>query len=158
MPNDSLVLNNINLVHKICHDIQKWHHGIEYEEIFSEGCLALVEASQKYKPSHSHHWAKFSTFAYHCIKNHLNRFIKNLQKSKPCISISLVSESMLGVNDDEYNDIINTNNNSPGTVQALQLYQQGYTLKEIANIVVFPNGKKKTYQCIYNKIKLAKNR
>jgi len=157
MTNNSLVSNNIGIVHKICHDIQKWNHDIEYEEIFSEGCLALVEASRKYKPSHLHHWAKFSTFAYRVVKNHLIRFIQNLQKNKSYISISLVPESMLGVNDAEYNDIINPTNVSPCTTQVLELYQQGYTLKEIATIVVFPDGKKKSYQTICNKIKLAKN-
>lgn len=155
MDNNQLVENNINIVHKIAHQFHdgKNHHDVEYEDLFSEGCVALVEASRKYRPSSKYKWAKFSTFAYHCVKMRLIQFVSNVKQENKNISLSLVPEKYLSYNNTESCISQNMPNLSPGMQQVLQLRIQGYTIPEIASIVIFPNGRQKSAVQLWRKIK-----
>ena len=154
MDNNKLVTDNLNLVHKICHMLYdgKNYKGIEYEDLFSEGCVSLVEASKKYKPSTKYKWAKFGTFAYHCIENHLKNFILYAKKESQNINLLSLQEKNLPYITEEY-ATYNTDNLSPGMQQVIQLRVQGYTVPEISSIVVFPNGKNRSSMSLWRKIK-----
>ena len=154
MDNNKLVEDNINLVHKICHMLYdgKNHKGIEYEDLFSEGCVALVEASKRYKPSTKYKWAKFGTFAYHCIENRLKNFILYIKKESQNINLLSLQEKNLPYITEEYIPY-NIANLSPGMQQVVQLRDQGYTVPEISSIVVFPNGKTRSSMSLWRKIK-----
>jgi len=51
--------------------------GIEVDDLFQEGCIALLEAEGKYSPDYG---TQFSTFAYWVIKNHLIDVLRKYQE------------------------------------------------------------------------------
>lgn len=55
---DGLIEQNIGLVHMCCHRLKG--RGIEYDELFSAGCLGLCKAAEKFDRERG---IKFSTYA-----------------------------------------------------------------------------------------------
>ena len=60
-------MKDLNLIRKIAWDFAK-KSQVEFDELFSEAALAYSEALLKYDPEKG---AKFSTFNYQCMRNHL---------------------------------------------------------------------------------------
>ncbi len=67
-----LVIDNINLVHKVIRSVVK--SIFDYEELFACGCEFLCRAALKYDKSKSS--CSFSTFAYIVIKNDLLKYLR----------------------------------------------------------------------------------
>ncbi len=74
---------NIGLIHKVIIDNFK-NLGLEHEELFQEGCVALLEAINRFDKSKG---VKFSTYAYKTILYKLSMFIntKIYQRKKTSI-------------------------------------------------------------------------
>jgi RNA polymerase sigma factor (sigma-70 family) len=71
--------NDVNLVRKIAWKYAKKFPGAEFDELFSEACLAYLEAEEKYDMDK----AQNSTFMWHVISNHLqNVLMKQAVRSK----------------------------------------------------------------------------
>ena len=65
------MLDNINLARNLA---WSFHHisGIDWEELFSEACVAYCEAIQSHKKDQS----KETTWIYHCVRSRLISFCK----------------------------------------------------------------------------------
>ncbi len=59
--------NNVDLVRKIVWKYVRTNEGLEFDDLFSEACIACLEAAPSYNPVKG----KQSTFIYHVINNHL---------------------------------------------------------------------------------------
>jgi len=76
-------MENLNLIRKIAWSFHK-STGIEFEDLFSESCLAYYEGLKYYKSEKG----KITTFMYFYIPNHLKNYIKkNYTKQPVLISI-----------------------------------------------------------------------
>jgi len=63
---------NLNLVRKIVWSYVKSNEGLEFDDLFSEACLAVLENQHRYNPEKG----KKTTFTYHIVTNHLNNLLK----------------------------------------------------------------------------------
>ncbi|WP_308636127.1 sigma-70 family RNA polymerase sigma factor [Paenibacillus silvisoli] len=80
---EALILNNLKLVHKMAH---KYVHrvrdnAVDYDDLYGEGCLGLVKASQMFDPTRGE--AKFSTYACSYIGGYILRHIRRKGYSVP---------------------------------------------------------------------------
>lgn len=64
--------NELNLIRKIVWSYVRGNPGLEYEEVFSEACLAYLEALPRYKADKG----TKSTFTWHVVHSHLNNLLK----------------------------------------------------------------------------------
>jgi len=62
---------NLNLVRKVVWSFVKVHPGLEFDDLFSEACIACLEAQNVYKPERG----KKSTFIWHVVSNHLRTIL-----------------------------------------------------------------------------------
>lgn len=65
--------SNLKLVHKMCNKYRRWINstpGIEYDDVFSIGCMGLIKAVRKFDPSFG---VKFSTYAIPMIEGEIRR-------------------------------------------------------------------------------------
>ncbi len=68
---EKLVYNNLPLVHAICRRYPP--ETIEYEDIFQEGCIGLLQALQKYDPEKG---TRFSTYAVPFILGMIRSYLR----------------------------------------------------------------------------------
>lgn len=68
---EHLVLNNRRLVSQIIKDHFSTYHEY-YDDMMQEGCIGLIKAAAKFIDDGR---AKFSSYAYFCIKNEIQRFV-----------------------------------------------------------------------------------
>lgn len=68
---EKLVSYNLPLVHAICRRYPP--ETVEYEDIFQEGCIGLLQALQKYDPGKE---AKFSTYAVPFILGMIRSYLR----------------------------------------------------------------------------------
>jgi RNA polymerase sigma factor (sigma-70 family) len=63
---EALILDNVGLAKKIAHKYAPRIHdsAVSWDDLFSEGCLALVKAAERFEPDKG---IKFSTYAWHYI-------------------------------------------------------------------------------------------
>lgn len=73
------LMENINLIRSIAWTFYKGSWGIEWDDLFSEACLAYLQAVQIYNPNNG----KKSSLAYICIKNALGNFCKKHNTFRP---------------------------------------------------------------------------
>lgn len=59
--------NHLNLIRKIAWSYVRTHPGLEFDDLFSEACLACLEARDKFNPERG----KESTFIWRVVNNHL---------------------------------------------------------------------------------------
>ena len=79
---DELVLNNQRLIYHILN--RKFAYDfLDEEDLYAEGCIALLEAAEKYEPSKG----AFSTLAYVCILRRLWRYVEK-EKAKRQYEVS----------------------------------------------------------------------
>lgn len=69
---DAFVAANLGLVHSLAHRMTG--RGIEYEELYSAGCLGLVKAVEGFDPSRG---LKFSTYAVPVILGEMKRLFRD---------------------------------------------------------------------------------
>jgi len=69
---DELVLHNLGLVGKIVGRMANHWRSLEYDDLFSEALVALVQVAERYDPD-THH-TRFSTYAVPYIRGRLRNF------------------------------------------------------------------------------------
>jgi len=69
---DELVLHNLGLVGKIAGRMANHWRSLEYDDLFSEALVALVQVAERYDPD-THH-TRFSTYAVPDIRGRLRNF------------------------------------------------------------------------------------
>ncbi len=70
--NDPLVTQNLGLVHLCANRFR--NRGIEYEELYSAGCMGLVKASKSFDPERG---VRFSTYAVPVILGEIKRLFRD---------------------------------------------------------------------------------
>ncbi len=70
--NDPLVTQNLGLVHLCANRFR--NRGIEYEELYSAGCMGLVKASKSFEPERG---VRFSTYAVPVILGEIKRLFRD---------------------------------------------------------------------------------
>lgn len=77
---DEVIPRNFKLVHSVCQRFAKTaaYLGMSYEDIYSEGCIGLVKAFNKYDPSKfDGKVTKFSTYAVPIIQGEILRYLRD---------------------------------------------------------------------------------
>lgn len=69
---DQFILDNLGLVHSLAHRLKG--RGIEYEELYSAGCVGLIKAVEGFDPSRG---LKFSTYAVPVILGEMKRLFRD---------------------------------------------------------------------------------
>lgn len=64
-----LITDNLNLVHKVLHDLGYHQERQDYSDYYQVGCLALTRAANNFD---SNNGTKFSTYAYTAIRNEIH--------------------------------------------------------------------------------------
>lgn len=91
---DQFILQNLGLVHSLAHRLKG--RGIEYEELYSTGCVGLIKAVEGFDPSRG---LKFSTYAVPVILGEMKRLFRDGGTIK--VSRSLKELSMKAVRERE---------------------------------------------------------
>ncbi len=89
---------HINLIRKITWSFH-YSSGIEWNELFSEACLAYYEALDSYDPMNS---TKESSWVYTCIQNQLKSFVIAERRSKTFYGIEEWADFQITNPDYEY--------------------------------------------------------
>jgi RNA polymerase sigma factor (sigma-70 family) len=80
-------MEHLNLIRKIAWSFHN-STGLEWDDLFSEACLAYYEGLSHYDPSRG----KITTFMYYWIPNHLINYIKrNRKHQSPLISLEEIN-------------------------------------------------------------------
>lgn len=100
---DSLILDNLGLVHSLVKKFTNIPSSYLYQELYSEGLVGLTEAANRYKSGK----AKFSTFAYIRIRGAILNYLQNNKSliKTPWAQDKKVSfnfVSLLAANDEDY--------------------------------------------------------
>lgn len=90
---DNLVLKNLQLVHSAVRKFTNDSRSVLYQDLYSEGVLALVKSSKRYVPGSS----KFSTYAYYRVVGSMLDYLKS-NRSLLKVSRDLSSEDCPIVN------------------------------------------------------------
>ncbi|MEG1028438.1 MAG: sigma-70 family RNA polymerase sigma factor, partial [Oscillospiraceae bacterium] len=72
MRRDELIENNLGLVHSCANRFR--NKGIEYDDLYSAGCLGLVKAADGFKPELGF---AFSTYAVPAILGEIRRLFRD---------------------------------------------------------------------------------
>ena len=91
---DQFILQNLGLVHSLAHRLKG--RGIEYEELYSTGCVGLIKAVEGFDASRG---LKFSTYAVPVILGEMKRLFRDGGTVK--VSRSLKELSMKAVREKE---------------------------------------------------------
>ncbi len=68
-----MLIDELNLIRKVVWSYVRTHPGLEFDDLFSEACIACIEAEILYDPARS----KRSTYIYNIVQNRLNNLIHN---------------------------------------------------------------------------------
>ena len=73
-------MENLNLIRKIA---WSFHHssGVEFEDLFSEACVAYFEGLENYDPSKG----KITTFMWTHITHHLRNYFNKMYRKQPSL-------------------------------------------------------------------------
>jgi len=71
-----MIENNLGLIRKIVWSYVRGNPGLEFDDLFQEGCIAYLEAQGKYDPSRG----KESTFYWHVVNNRLRTLLSKNNK------------------------------------------------------------------------------
>lgn len=87
---DSLVENNIRLVHHVLQNTLKIPMSNQnYDDFFQEGCIGLIKAAETYRPDTN--WS-FSTYACRCIYTTILMYVRKLNKGNKFKFVSIYDE------------------------------------------------------------------
>lgn len=82
---------NVNMIRKLARTYEQ-NTGIDYDDLFGEGCLAYCEAVQTYDSGKS---VKLITYAYWCVRNRLMDYcIKETRAIRQPVPLSSLPESL----------------------------------------------------------------
>ena len=107
--------NHLNLIRKIAWSYVRTHPELEFDDLFSEACLACLEARDKFNPERG----KESTFIWQVVHGRLSNIIGEQKKVYPydeiflngnrtsCSSTSCSPEEQL-IAEEEWIGILNT--------------------------------------------------
>ncbi|MBQ5333453.1 MAG: sigma-70 family RNA polymerase sigma factor [Oscillospiraceae bacterium] len=109
---DKLVTDNIGLVHLCANRFR--NRGVEYEELYSSGCIGLVKAAGSFDENRG---VKFSTYAVPVILGEIKRIFRDGGTVK--VSRSLKELSMRAIR--EKNDFIARNGREPGISELAEI-------------------------------------
>ncbi len=86
MSYEELVNNNLKLVHLCCHKMK--NKGIEYDDLFSQGCIGLVKAAKRFDESKGF---QFSTYAVPIILGEIKQLFRDNNPIKISRSLKTLS-------------------------------------------------------------------
>ena len=86
MSYEELVNNNLKLVHLCCHKMK--NKGIEYDDLYSQGCLGLVKAAKRFDESKGF---QFSTYAVPLILGEIKQMFRDNNPVKISRSLKTLS-------------------------------------------------------------------
>lgn len=88
------MLEDLDLIRKITWAFVRSNTGVEYDDLFSEACVAYLEALPRYDPAKG----KKSTYMYHCISGKLKSV---LQQEARRNGHETITDDFMGVATDE---------------------------------------------------------
>lgn len=146
MTKDKLIEDNIGLVyHIVDRYFKNSFYYISREDLVGEGLVALVESVNSFDENKG---SKFSTYAYHCVKNHLINYVsKDISKRNQTDSIEVIEN--LGTHYDTYNfntkdeviELLRDNIPEKPANMIIDYYFNEMTWQEIANKYGYDNYK-----------------
>lgn len=71
---DELVSTSLGLVGMIAESFLRTSAGFEFDDLFQEGCIALLDAIRWFNPRRG---IQFQTYAADCIRRRLSKYLKN---------------------------------------------------------------------------------
>lgn len=83
------MMDELNIIRKVVWSYVKNNRGLEFDDIFSEGCLAYLEAAPSYNPMKG----QKSTFIWRVVSNRINNILKNMKKQELPIDIEITAET-----------------------------------------------------------------
>lgn len=86
MSYEELVNNNLKLVHLCCHKMK--NKGIEYDDLYSQGCVGLVKAAKRFDESKGF---QFSTYAVPLILGEIKQLFRDNNPIKISRSLKTLS-------------------------------------------------------------------
>lgn len=124
------VIENIGLVHKVLERMSI--PSGDYDDYLQDGTIGLIKASRKYNPEK----ARFSTFAYYCIRNEVLRSIKKNNKNiwyvdndvLDSVCVEDVDFSQYGFTEEEHHfaECMNSNYCIKDTMQTMDISRREY--------------------------------
>lgn len=81
---NQMVIDNLDIAHKITNEYFKKGNAFEYEDLRQICYLGLVKAAKTYEEGH---YTSFSTYAYKVIKNEIYMNLRKFRKKENDISI-----------------------------------------------------------------------
>lgn len=79
---------NLDLIRKVTWSFINTHVGLEFDDLFSEACVACLEAEEKYDPARGDR----STFIWQVVSNRLTKVIKKDAIYKHAEGLPLIDE------------------------------------------------------------------
>ena len=104
MERNELIEQNLNLVHSCAHRFRG--KGIEYDELYSAGCVGLVKAADKFDPSLGY---RFSTYAVPVILGEIRQLFRDggtVKLSRSLKELSIKAKSVCERYQSEYGEDI----------------------------------------------------
>lgn len=92
---DKLVEDNLGLVHSCCQKFK--NRGIEYDDLFSSGCMGLIKAIDNFNPDYG---LQLSTYAVPVILGEIKQLFRNGGTVKVSRSLKELSMKINKVNND----------------------------------------------------------
>ena len=104
MERNELIEQNLNLVHSCAHRFRG--KGVEYDELYSAGCVGLVKAADKFDPSLGY---RFSTYAVPVILGEIRQLFRDggtVKLSRSLKELSMKAKAVCERYQNEYGEDI----------------------------------------------------
>ena len=104
MERNELIEQNLNLVHSCAHRFRG--KGVEYDELYSAGCVGLVKAADKFDPSLGY---RFSTYAVPVILGEIRQLFRDggtVKLSRSLKELSMKAKAICERYQNEYGEDI----------------------------------------------------
>ena len=88
-----MIEKNLNLIRNIAWSYHKTNPAIEFDDLFSEGCIAYLEAEKNFNPNYG---TKKTSYIWMCMQSHLNNITKRENKINQWISPVIFEEIFQG--------------------------------------------------------------
>lgn len=109
---NNLVTENLGLVHSCCHRFKG--KGIEYDDLFSVGCIGLIKAAERFDKNLGY---KFSTYAIPVIMGEIKRLFRDTGPIKVSRSLKELSLKIATAR----SEFENTHNREPTISEIAQM-------------------------------------
>jgi len=142
-----LVVENQGLVGQVIKDGVHAIDGIglySYDDLFQTGCIGLIKAAQSYTEGK----VKFSTYAYHCIRNEIYHALEyaRLRRDRESVTNPISINPDISYSPSQFPELCavlerakaSMTKSAAKGVDALMLRAKGYSSKEIGEIYHAP--------------------